>query len=684
MSFDVKKLYELLPAIYRIRDIEQGKPLEEMLSVIAEQIEVLDEDLAQLYDDQFIETCAEWVVPYIGDLIGYRSLHGITPQVSSPRAEVAHTISYRRRKGTSSMLEKLAQDVTGWVARVVEFFQLLATTQYMNHLRPANLYTPDMRRWEPLELLNTPFDGLAHTIDVRRIASRRGRYNIPNIGIFLWRLDSYSLTNSPAFKLDDHRYLFSPLGNNMHLFNLPQKEKDTVQGVPMPISRRMLDRYLDDYYGLDKSLLLIKDGKDVKPDPNQPPQKLSDLITVCDLGDLKDPGGNIIGWAHMPQDKIAIDPVLGRIVFPENQPAPENVRVTFHYGFSANMGSGEYDRTDSFNHKLQPVENVPLPHLTIQDALNALPINGGVVEISDSGRYEETLVIHGVAGGSIELRGANKFRPSLILGGELQISGEEDSEVVLNGLLISGNHLRVVETSDNKKLKYLRLHHCTLVPGLSLSIDGASLHPSEPSLIIETTDTIVDIDHCIIGGLRVVENASVHIINSIVDASEETNIAYSALDDNGPGGLLHVENSTIIGKVHTMMLELASNTIFLARLADSDTWTSPVRAERRQQGCARFSHVPLNSQVPRRYYCQPENDHQAARVRPQFTSLRYGDAGYCQLSLRCAQEIRKGADDEAEMGAFHDLYQPQRETDLRVRLDEYLRFSLEAGIMYVD
>ena len=36
------------------------------------------------------------------------------------------------------------------------------------------------------------------------------------------------------------------------------------------------------------------------------------------------------------------------------------------------------------------------------------------------------------------------------------------------------------------------------------------------------------------------------------------------------------------------------------------------------------------------------------------------------------------------MGAFHDLYQPQREINLRVRLDEYLRFGLEAGIFYAS
>jgi hypothetical protein len=46
-------------------------------------------------------------------------------------------------------------------------------------------------------------------------------------------------------------------------------------------------------------------------------------------------------------------------------------------------------------------------------------------------------------------------------------------------------------------------------------------------------------------------------------------------------------------------------------------------------------------------------------------------------------EIRNGAEDEAEIGAFHTLYQLQRDTNLRVRLKEYLRFGLEVGIFYV-
>jgi hypothetical protein len=35
------------------------------------------------------------------------------------------------------------------------------------------------------------------------------------------------------------------------------------------------------------------------------------------------------------------------------------------------------------------------------------------------------------------------------------------------------------------------------------------------------------------------------------------------------------------------------------------------------------------------------------------------------------------------MGVFKGLTQPQRESNLKSALDEYLRFGLEAGIIYV-
>ena len=58
-QYDADTLYRLLPAIYRIRDADAGKPLKALMQVIAEQMVALEENLAQLYDDQFIETCAD-------------------------------------------------------------------------------------------------------------------------------------------------------------------------------------------------------------------------------------------------------------------------------------------------------------------------------------------------------------------------------------------------------------------------------------------------------------------------------------------------------------------------------------------------------------------------------------------------------------------------------------------------
>ncbi len=34
------------------------------------------------------------------------------------------------------------------------------------------------------------------------------------------------------------------------------------------------------------------------------------------------------------------------------------------------------------------------------------------------------------------------------------------------------------------------------------------------------------------------------------------------------------------------------------------------------------------------------------------------------------------------MGVTHGLYQPQRQANLGIRLEEYLRFGLEAGVFY--
>jgi hypothetical protein len=684
VTFDTTRLYELLPAIYRIRDAEAGGALRELLSVVADQIAVVEDDLDRLYDDQFIETCADWVVPYIGDLIGYRAIHSVAPKVRSPRAEVANTIAYRRRKGTAVMLEQLARDVTGWHAAVVEFFQRLATTQYMNHLRPANWGAPDLRRWEPLERLGTPFDSVPRSVDVRRIEPGRGRHNIPNIGIFLWRLDAYPLTDSPAVAVDDRRWRFSPLGHDAPLYTRPVIERDithpaTPLNVPAAIGRRVLKERLADYYGAGRSIHVSVNGTFVA----------ADQIVVCNLAD-----GPANMWAHVPpDDKYAIDPELGRLALPPNVKGPASVRVSVNYACSAEIGGGEYDRASSFTSSLAEVEKVPPVYSKVpsaypgvQKALDALPPAGGVVEITGSGRFQETPAISiQTPAARVEVRAGNGSRPLLALLDDLKVTSPlpagaaAEGELIINGLVIAGGALRVTSSAGNA-LRRVRLRHCTLVPGRRLTANGDPEKVDLPSLIVEA-GVQVEIEQSIVGGLSIAPGASVSIRNSIVDATADNRIAYAAVGATpfAAGGGLRIENSTVIGRIHCVSLDLVSNSILLARAADGDT-TPPVLSERKQAGCLRFSFVPSDALVPRRHRCQPATAADESRVRPAFTSLRYGTAAYCQLSRRSAPEIVKGADDESEMGAFHDLFQPQRETNLRVRLEEYLRFNLEAGV----
>src|SRR6266851_5123547 len=147
MNKNPDRLYQLLPTIYRQRDAEQGWPLQALLRVITEQVNVVEDDIAQLYENWFIETCQDWVVPYIGDLIGYQVVHEagepgdiktaeerLRNKILVPRRDVANTILHRRRKGTLSLLEQLANDVAGWPARAVEFYRLLGWTQNINSL----------------------------------------------------------------------------------------------------------------------------------------------------------------------------------------------------------------------------------------------------------------------------------------------------------------------------------------------------------------------------------------------------------------------------------------------------------------------------------------------------------------------------------------------------------------------
>ena len=274
----------------------------------------------------------------------------------------------------------------------------------------------------------------------------------------------------------------------------------------------------------------------------------------------------------------------------------------------------------------------------------------------------------------------NPARPVIAAAGGIAIQIGARGTLVLDGLVIAGGALRLAATADDA-LRTLVLRDCTLVPGLTLAPDGSASAPGSPSLVVEHPFARVMLERCITGPIIATGDAEVVLDDCIVDAGTAEAVAFADAG-GGSGASLTVRGSTLVGKVHARTIPLASNSLFFARLgaAPAETWTHPLIVERRQQGCIRFCYVPAGAVTPPCYHCVPDAAH--PDVQPHFTSIRYGDAAYGQLRRVTDPAIREGADDGGEMGVLHALLQPQREANLRIRLEEYLRFGLHAGLIY--
>jgi len=705
-------LYRLLPAVHRLRDADEGGPLRALVAVLAREGAVVEENIEQLLDNLFIETCEDWAAPYIGGTIGYRALYQVEGADVGNRAEIANTIAYRRRKGTAAVLEMLARDVTGWPAHVVEYFQITATCQHMNHIRPGHHLSPDLRDPLALEPLGRAFDGVSHTADVRSIQQSRsrlsigGRYNFPNIGLFLWRLIPMDHTRVPTTPVDDRRFLFDPLGAPRRLVNLPQPEASITsisrpEHVPGDITRRMLHADPALWYGPGRAFEIFVDETGIPVDE----------IEACDLSD------DAAGWNHAPHPadappRLRVDPELGRISFPADQTGV--VSTTFRVGFPARIGGGQYNRAATLTRDPgQVLVQCPTPeHPTIQDAIDEILPDGGIVEITDSNVHTGAIDIGAVADTEVILRAMNGQRPILRPPGDITVSGGENARITIDGVVVDGAGLSLQPDGDGASPKSVTLRHLMLVPGQGVTGTGEPATPGAISLDVSTTGVELLLHRAITGPIRMNQTTNAEIRDCIVDAaslpardSAEGLAIAGPLGEADPAGALTIISSTVLGRILARSFPLVSDSILHARSTDG---TAPIRAMRRQQGCMRFSFVPDGSVTPRRFRCQPQlaidqavaaaeataggpitNAERAlirSRIvrwmRPGFVSQSASHPAYVQLRLATPPEIRTGASDEGEIGAYHLLAAPQREANLRIRLEEYLRFGLEAGIFY--
>lgn len=703
------RLYNLLPASYRAQDMDRGEPLRALLAAIEQEVLApIEAEILALRDSSAIETCPDWAIPYIGDLLGVRPLRPGGP--GNLRAYVANTLAYRRRKGTAAVIEQLARDVTGLPARVVEYFELLAATQNDDHIRLHRPGTLDVRSAERLQLLNTPFENAPYTVEVRRAATRNGRYNIPNLGIYLWRLASFAVERGEAFRVEAGKFTVHPLGLDAPLYNRPQTEVEITHlaeehNVPEPLRRLALHAELETlragahepiWFGEQPVLRVFDDTT-----PGSVALDARD-IHICNLSD----------WRR-PSDGVAVDPELGRVSFPEGVD-PAAVLVSHSYGFGSDLGGGPAPRPKPTTRTLDWQVGVSLDqvavggetvHTSLQDAIaewNALsPGLAGVIVIMDSRIYDlgtDPVEIVMKEGSQLLITAAQwpaleratepgvrerlfgrytprDARPTLLGSVEVTTTGQH-ATLILDGLLITGS-----VTLNPGDLDSLNLRYCTLAPRAHPDIGT----PPASLSVQDCPRLALDLERTITGPVVIDDDiASLTVRDSILTAGSGT-LALDAVQ--GPAS---ITASTVLGDAKVRTLETSDS-----------LYDGACLVERRQEGCARFSYFGADSRTPRRYRCQPdlamgkraeilgitplppeEVVLVEGRLRPQFVSARYGDPGFAQLDMRTAVEIRTGAESGAEMGAFEHLKLALGELNLRAVLDEYLPFGLQAGIFY--
>lgn len=782
------RIWNLIPGVYRARDsdrFDESGPLRELVDRIAAQVAVVRRSIDRLWADQSIETSDDWVVPYIADLLDTRLVGGLDAR--GQRLDVAKTIHYRRRKGTVAVLEELARDITGWDAHVVEAFRRLSRTRHgldppvgpgpfaaamptpcpkpgvppgtpdvqelLEHEGLIGLLTgtpaggyADLRNVHGARLADTPFDELFHTADARNGRGATGRYGIPKLLVFVWRLQSFTVDGGTPVEMKacPGTYVFDPTGRNIPLFQLPiQPELDVDTwtsapewDVPGPFTQSLLDA-LDD--------------PGMEPPEHAPYPGLADVAAFYGVS------------AGAPLEPVTIEawPEAGQ--FEPTQAFEGSLQVSYRYGFPSAIGAGPYDRTRF----PEPPGRID-PEEQIQGGTGldtALHDSGGAgtITIRDSFTYDAVEDVDPVS--SLLVRGGPSQRPlvRLAAGSAWTFTGAPGAELTLDGLFVSGGDLVL-----RGPFTRVRLTGCTADPGtldaagdaLAQSVDNRTLAPV--TIWIEGPGAVEQlvIDHCVLGPVRTRTGGAVEtlsISDSIVQGIVPTGAALTVFDpellqravnadnplsqailarlaDSSPGGIDASLADLVAGPViwdaalfvdvplpagvqalvaegagadtaalnlglleaafpvalAPAALALADGTVDLDRVTVlGDAFVHRLNAsDSILSGFtvaedAQDGCVRFSAVGPASRVPPPYLSVSLAAGAALFTSTSFGDPAYAQLLETAGAAIAAGADTGSEMGAYSADLAPVKEKGLLIKYAEYMPLGLTPVVVHV-
>jgi len=686
MSVDAETLYRLLPEFLRARDAHEGQaerarlglplppideatgPLFELVDILAGMLDAVDADIDQLYDDQFIETCADWVVPYIGDLVAARALPEGEGAADTARARVADTVATRRRKGTLLALEILGRAATRRPVMAVEYFPRVLVARHLDLPAPLAPQSVDTTDGAALARLDHPDSVVPRSADMRRMIDG-GRVNLPNVGVFVWPWQSRRHVGAqPRREGASRRFRFDPLGLDRALVRdvagLADATRTRTRAADLPeaIDRAAMRREPAAFYGPS---LAIRVGGETVP---------AEEILVCNLADRPDGTWNRRGPARDPAP-TKLDPALGRFILGDRFDPADGVRVDYAYAAPAAIGGGAYARAeaDLFGDGVRVVDDAA----TALPAFSAAP----VIALATSRTLPLRATIAVPADTDCVLAARSGQWPLLERAGTVEVTGGRDATLTLRGLRIAGGTLVVRQPAGSRGLRAVVLEDCTLVPGLTVGPDGTPGAPAAASLRIEARGCTVALRRCVTGPVELDPDSTIDIEASILDAPDPARPALSGGPDGAGGfldaGIADIRDSTILGAVRLMAVREVTG--LLAADPRGGAPAPLVRVTGVQTGCFRYCALPPGSMVPRPYRCLPWIS-RGPPPAPWFEATTYGAPGYAALRPETSDAIRLGGEHGREIGAFADAAIGQRLDRLARLLPDFTRFGHDVGL----
>lgn len=636
-------LRRLLPEIYWQRDASSGRTLAALTALLAAEYDALREGVEALYDNVFLQTCDEDIVPYFAEMLGVTGLSPATRPGVSNRAWVGSIIALRVRKGTLAAAARGAGAASGWALFARDGRLACGRMQPVRFDDRAAVPILDLAAPGQVRDLRTPWSRAARSADLGGRPLQEGRpvADAPgeaphgpapqSIAISVWRLRAFPVRGRTPHPVAGHAgitgraFTFDPMGLTRRLFQVPAEPEDSqrlpsAEELPLPLTvARLADLLATPHHTPPLAIRrTTAEGRHVRIERA--------AIEACDLSHWAVPVGSAA--------EVLVDPVTGRLLFTSE--IPDEVSVDYAYGAVGEIGGGPYVAG------YMPATYVPGARLqTSQTLAAALGDRRSVILIPDSRTHAPPpggWTVSVAKGASVTIAAAPGAAP--VLAGDIYVTLDDRAQLKLRGLTITG-------TVSVRGSGQLTIAHCTLLPHGRRSVRARSTGPLYVTVSFSIVGRIAG------GGLQL------NVADSVVDGHGE-----AAVDLRGEAqdaGLI-ADRITALGAVHTPVVT-AQDSIF----------AGPLHAPR---GLAANSYLPADSDAPELIDCE-------RRQPPLFTSTAFADATYAQLHPRCPLTIARGARDGGEMGVFNWLGQPERMDRLPIVLHELLPAGMAASVSYL-